>query len=156
MNKTIDFKTAKTIDTMSKKIDHIDDAVTGFFSFMHMAMQNELASTDVFFAAVSPVLDLTVIQPEEAPHILPCFDEDDAGYLNIPDSSLLLSYNPAQVLKFAGKQYLTGAVILLRANMDGNFISLTIDEIYRFQKYLESHSVTLMVDNQKLTCICID
>ena len=40
--------------------------------------------------------------------------------------------------------------------MDGNFISLTIDEIYRFQKYLESHSVTLMVDNQKLTCICID
>ena len=45
MNKTIDFKTAKTIDTMRKKIDHIDDAVTGFFSFMHMAMQNELAST---------------------------------------------------------------------------------------------------------------
>ena len=43
MNNTIDFKTAKTIDTMSKKIDHIDDAVTGFFSFMHMAMQNEFA-----------------------------------------------------------------------------------------------------------------
>ena len=80
MNTTIDLKTAKTIDTMSKKIDHIDDAVTGFFSFMHMAMQNEFASTDVFFAAVSPVLDLTVIQPKEAPHILPCFDEDDAGY----------------------------------------------------------------------------
>lgn len=36
MNKTIDFKTAKTIDTMRKKIDHIDDAVTGFFSFMHI------------------------------------------------------------------------------------------------------------------------
>lgn len=34
MNSTIDFKTAKTIDTMSKKIDHIDDAVTGFFSFI--------------------------------------------------------------------------------------------------------------------------
>ena len=32
MNSTIDFKTAKTIDTMSKKIDHIDDAVTGFLS----------------------------------------------------------------------------------------------------------------------------
>ena len=32
MNNTIDFKTTKTIDTMSKKIDHIDDAVTGFFS----------------------------------------------------------------------------------------------------------------------------
>ena len=155
MNNTIDFKTAKTIDTMSKKIDHIDDAVTGFFSFMHTAMQNELASTDVFFAAVSPVLDLTVIQPEEAPHILPCFDEDDA-YLNIPDSSLLLSYNPAQVLKLAGKHYLTGPVILVRTNMDGEFISLTIDQVYLFQKYLMRHSVTLMADGQKLPCICME
>ena len=40
MNNTIDFKTAKTIDSMSKKLDHIDDAVTGFFSIMHMAIQN--------------------------------------------------------------------------------------------------------------------
>ena len=155
MNNTIDFKTAKTINTMSKKIDHIDDAVTGFFSFMHMAMQNELASTDVFFAAVSPVLDLTVIQPEEAPHILPCFDEDDAC-LNLPDTSLLLCYNPAQVLKMGGKHYLTGPVILVRTNMDGRVISLTIDEVYLFQKYLESHSITLMADDQKLPCICID
>ena len=155
MNKTIDFKTAKTIDTMRKKIDHIDDAVTGFFSFMHMAMQNELASTDVYFAAVSPVLDLTVIQPEEVPHILPCFDEDDAC-LNLPDTSLLLCYNPAQVLKMRGKHYLTGPVILVRTNMDGEVISLTIDEVYLFQKYLASHSITLMADDQKLPCICID
>ena len=155
MNNTIDFKTAKTIDTMSKKIDHIDDAMTGFFSFLHMAMQNELASTDVFFAAVSPVLDLTVIQPKEAPHILPCFDEDDAC-LNLPNTSLLLCYNPAQVLKMGGKHYLTGPVILARTNMDGRVISLTIDEVYLFQKYLASHSITLMADDQKLTCICID
>ena len=38
MNNTIDFNTAKTIDTMSKKIDHIDDTVSGFFSFMHMVI----------------------------------------------------------------------------------------------------------------------
>ena len=91
----------------------------------------------------------------EAPDILPCFDEDDA-YLNIPDSSLLLSYNPAQVLKLAGKHYLTGPVILVRTNMDGEFISLTIDQVYLFQKYLMRHSVTLMADGQKLPCICID
>ena len=36
MNNTIDFNTAKTIGTMSKKLDHIDDAVSSFFSFMHM------------------------------------------------------------------------------------------------------------------------
>ena len=28
--------------------------------------------------------------------------------------------------------------------------------VYLFQKYLESHSITLMADDQKLTCICID
>ncbi len=39
MNNTIDFNAAKTIGTMSKKIDHIDDTVSGFFSFMHMVME---------------------------------------------------------------------------------------------------------------------
>ena len=42
MNYTIDFNTAKTIGTMSKKIDHIDDTVSGFFSFMHMVIQKDL------------------------------------------------------------------------------------------------------------------
>ena len=65
MNNTIDFKTAKTIDSMSKKLDHIDDAVTGFFSIMHMAMKNELGSAEPYFAATSPVLDLTVIRPDD-------------------------------------------------------------------------------------------
>ena len=79
MNNTIDFKTAKTIDSMSKKLDHIDDAVTGFFSIMHMAMKNDLGSAEPYFAATSPVLDLTVIRPDDAPHILACFDEADEG-----------------------------------------------------------------------------
>lgn len=61
MNNTIDFNTAKTIGTMSKKIDHIDDTVSSFFSFMHMVMQNELGNAEPYFAATSPVLDLTVI-----------------------------------------------------------------------------------------------
>lgn len=77
MNNTIDFNTAKTIGTMSKKIDHIDDTVSSFFSFMHMVMQNELGNAEPYFAATSPVLDLTVIRPDDAPHILPCFDEAD-------------------------------------------------------------------------------
>ena len=156
MNKTIDFKTAKTIDTMRKKIDHIDDAVTGFFSFMHMAMQNELASTDVYFAAVSPVLDLTVIQPEEAPHILPCFDEDDAGYGISKEEPLGFRYNPKQVIKLMGKRYLVGPVIFHRFDDERDFASLTMSDMYTIQKYLESNSVTLMIDRDKLTCICID
>ena len=110
---------------------------------------------EVYLAAIAPDMELTVITLDEAPDILPCFDEDDA-YLNIPDSSLLLSYNPAQVLKLAGKHYLTGPVILVRTNMDGEFISLTIDQVYLFQKYLMRHSVTLMADGQKLPCICME
>ena len=115
----------------------------------------EMASENIYLAAIAPDMELTVITLDEAPDILPCFEEDDAC-LNLPNTSLLLCYNPAQVLKMGGKQYLTGPVILVRTNMDGEVISLTIDEVYLFQKYLESHSITLMADDQKLPCICID
>ena len=92
---------------------------------------------EVYFAAIAPDMELTVITLDEAPDILPCFDESDAS-IHLPDTSLLLCYNPAQVLKMAGKRYLTGPVILVRTNMDGNFISLTIDDVYRFQKFLRA------------------
>ena len=124
---------------------------------MHIcaALSESRSGGEIYFAAIAPDMELTVITLDEAPDILPCFDEDDA-YLNIPDSSLLLSYNPAQVLKLAGKRYLTGPVILVRINMDGEFISLTIDQVYLFQKYLMRHSVTLMADGQKLPCVCME
>ena len=115
----------------------------------------EAAGRDVYLAAIGPDMELTIIMEEDAPSILSCFDEDDAC-LNLPDTSLLLCYNPAQVLKMGGRHYLTGPVILVRTNMDGKVISLTIDEVYLFQKYLASHSITLMADDQKLPCICID
>ena len=110
---------------------------------------------EVYFAAIAPDMELTVITLDEVPDILPCFDESDVS-INLPDTSLLLTYNPAQVLKLAGKRYLTSPVILVRTNMDSDFISLTIDDVYRFQKFLASHSVTLMADNHKLPCICMD
>ena len=71
---------------------------------MHIcaALSESRSSGEIYFAAIAPDMELTVITLDEAPDILPCFDEDDA-YLNIPDSSLLLSYNPAQVLKLAGQ-----------------------------------------------------
>ena len=119
------------------------------------AVSDDLLHWEYLPAAIAPDMELTVITLDEAPDILPCFDEDDAC-LNLPDTSLLLCYNPAQVLKMGGKHYLTGPVILVRTNMDGEVLSLTIDEVYLFQKYLASHSITLMADDQKLPCICID
>ena len=124
---------------------------------MHIcaALSESRSCGEIYFAAIAPDMELTVITLDEAPGILPCFEEDDAC-LNLPNTSLLLCYNPAQVLKMGGKHYLTGPVILARTNMDGEVISLTIDEVYLFQKYLASHSTTLMADDQKLPCICID
>lgn len=112
-------------------------------------------SGEVYLAAIAPDMELTVITLDEAPGILPCFEEDDAC-LNLPDTSLLLCYNPAQVLKLAGKRYLTGPVIFYRTDGHSTIVSLTVEDIYRFQTYLESHSTTLMADGQKLTCIRID
>ena len=124
---------------------------------MHIcaALSESRSSGEIYFAAIAPDMELTVITLDEAPGILPCFEEDDAC-LNLPNTSLLLCYNPAQVLKMGGKHYLTGPVILARTNMDGEVVSLTIDEVYLFQKYLANHSITLMADDQKLPCICID
>jgi ParB family chromosome partitioning protein len=89
---------------------------------------------EVYLAAIAPDMELTVITLDEAPDILPCFEEDNAC-LNLPNTSLLLCYNPAQVLKMGGKHYLTGPVILARTNMDGRVISLTIDEVYLFVRH---------------------
>ena len=125
MNNTIDFNTAKTIGTMSKKIDHIDDTVSSFFSFMHMVMQNELGNAEPYFAATSPVLDLTVIRPDDAPHILPCFDEADEGISISEDEPLGFRYNPKQVIKLMGKRYLVGPVIFHEAPVEEqNFATL--------------------------------
>ena len=134
----------------------IDDTVSSFFSFMHMVMQNELGNAEPYFAATSPVLDLTVIRPDDAPHILPCFDEADEGIGISEDEPLGFRYNPKQVIKLMGKRYLVGPVIFHRFDDDGNFASLTMSDMYAIQKYLESSSVTLMIDRDKLTCICID
>ena len=48
-------------------------------------------SDEVYLAAIAPDMELTVITLDEAPGILPCFEEDDA-YLNLPNTSLLLCY----------------------------------------------------------------
>ena len=103
---------------------------------MHIcaALSESRSSGEIYFAAIAPDMELTVITLDEAPGILPCFDEDDAC-LNLPNTSLLLCYNPAQVLKMGGKHYLTGPVILVRTNMDGEVISLTIDEVYLFVRH---------------------
>ena len=101
---------------------------------------------EVYLAAIAPDMELTVITLDEAPDILPCFEEDEApdilpcfeeddACLNLPNTSLLLCYIPAQVLKMGGKHYLTGPVILVRTNMDGEVISLTIDEVYLFVRH---------------------
>ena len=144
--------------TISMGWQQPDELPTTLSTLMQKAICAALAANrggEVYLAAIAPDMELTVITLDEAPGILPCFEEDDAC-LNLPDTSLLLCYNPAQVLKMGGKHYLTGPVILVRTNMDGEVISLTIDEVYLFQKYLESHSITLMADDQKLPCICID
>ena len=112
----------------------------------------EMASENVYLAAIGPDMELTIIMEEDAPSILPCFDEDDA-LISVKGAPLFISYNPAQVLKLAGKRYLTGPVIFYRTDGHSTIVSLTVEDIYRFQTYLEIHSTTLMADGQKLTCI---
>ena len=39
---------------------------------------SEMASENVYLAAIGPDMELTIIVEEDAPSVLPCFDEDDA------------------------------------------------------------------------------
>ena len=47
---------------------------------MHIcaALSESRGSGEIYFAAIAPDMELTVITLDEAPDILPCFDEDDA------------------------------------------------------------------------------
>lgn len=125
---------------------------------MHIcaALSESGGSGEIYFAAIAPDMELTVITLDEAPDILPCFDEDDASYGISKEEPLGFRYNPKQVIKLMGKRYLTGPVIFHRFTDDGKFAPLTMSDIFAIQKYLETASVTLMVDADALTCICID
>ena len=94
----------------------------------------EAAGRDVYLAAIGPDMELTIIMEEDAPSVLPCFDEDDA-LITVKGAPLFISYNPAQVLKLAGKRYLTGPVIFYRTDGHSTIVSLTVEDIYRFQTY---------------------
>lgn len=78
MNNTIDFNTAKTIDTMSKKIDHIDDTVSGFSLLCTWSCRTNLAmQSRTLQQFLRSGFDCD--PPDDAPHILFCFDEADEG-----------------------------------------------------------------------------
>ena len=156
MNTTIDLKTAKTIEAMNQKINHMDNAVTDFFNKMSDVLELQLGDDEVYAAVIAPEIELTITPLANVRSYLPCFDETDSCYSISEDVPLGFRYNPKQVIKLMGKRYLVGPVIFHRFDDDGNFASLTMSDMYAIQKYLESSSVTLMIDRDKLTCICID
>ena len=45
MNTTIDLKTAKTIEAMNQKINHMDNAVTDFFNKMSDVLERPVSYT---------------------------------------------------------------------------------------------------------------
>ena len=156
MNTTIDFKTAKTIENMSRKIDSMERAVSGFFNKMSDIAERKYGDPQVYLAAVGPARDLSAILLEEAPGILPCFDETDDTFGISTELPVAGCYNPKQVLELSGKRYLTGPVVFVRFNMEGEYVSLTMGDLHCIQEYLEQHSTALMADGKNLNCICLD
>ena len=114
------------------------------------------ADPQVYLAAVGPARDLSAILLEEAPGILPCFDEMDDTFGISKELPVAGCYNPKQVLELSGKRYLTGPVVFVRFNMEGEYVSLTMGDLHCIQEYLEQHSAALMADGKNLNCICLD
>ena len=55
-NTTIDLKTAKTIEAMNQKINHMDNAVTDFFNKMSDVLELSLIHIFAFYRAIDRVL----------------------------------------------------------------------------------------------------
>ena len=54
MNTTIDLKTAKTIEAMNQKINHMDNAVTDFFNKMSDVLERQLGDDEVYATVIAP------------------------------------------------------------------------------------------------------
>ena len=67
MNNTIDFKTAKTIEAMNQKINHMDNAVTDFFNKMSDVLERQFGDDEVYAAVIAPEVELT-ITPQANPN----------------------------------------------------------------------------------------
>ena len=72
------------------------------------------------------------------------------------DMPLALCHDSRQAITLADKRYLSGAVIFVRYDTDGNFVALTTADLYLIQCYLGENSVPLMAGREKMVCICID
>ena len=112
MNTTIDLKTAKTIEAMNQKINHMDNAVTDFFNKMSDVLERQLGDDEVYAAVIAPEIELTITPLANVRSYLPCFDEADSCYSISDDVPLALCYDPRQIITLAGKRYLSGACLL--------------------------------------------
>lgn len=79
MNTTIDLKTAKTIEAMNQKINHMDNAVTDFFNKMSDVLERQLGDDEVYAAVIAPEIELTITPLANVRSYLPCFDETDSA-----------------------------------------------------------------------------
>ena len=136
-------------------INHMDNAVTDFFNKMSDVLERQLGDDEVYAAVIAPEIELTITPLANVRSYLPCFDETDSCYSISEDVPLALCYDPRQVITLAGKRYLSGAVIFVRYDTDGNFVALTTSDLYLIQCYLGENSVPLMAGREKMVCICI-
>ena len=153
MNTTIDLKTAKTIEAMNQKINHMDNAVTDFFNKMSDVLERQLGDDEVYAAVIAPEIELTITPLANVRSYLPCFDEADSCYSISEDVPLALCYDPRQVITLAGKRYLSGAVVFVRYDTNGSFVALTTSDLYLIQCYLAENSVPLMAGREKIQVI---
>ena len=80
MNTTIDFKTAKTIENMSRKIDGMERAVSGFFNKMSDIAERKYGDPQVYLAAVGATKNSSEIE-------LSPIDFSSMGWMAVPTAA---------------------------------------------------------------------
>ena len=90
---------------------------------------------------------IAAVYPFADPVAIIC--NDDGKLMGLPLNRALRDENGQMYDAVAGDFLVVGLG-------EEDFASLTMCDMYTIQKYLEAKSVTLMIDRDKLTCICID
>ncbi len=150
MNTTIDLKTAKTIEAMNQKINHMDNAVTDFFNKMSDVLELQLGDDEVYAAVIAPEIELTIThwRTFAVPFCLALM-KDDSCYISAKGAPLSLCYDPSSG-HHAGRQAVpvrpghsstapSGTVLCFPSQWD----------LYRIQSYLGEHSIPLMADDRE-------
>ena len=109
----------------------------------------------ILMIAVAPGKAPKLITEDEAEEFLPCFGEDDV-IEEVPDVGLIMSYNGQLLFRVGDQKYLDGPALIYDLDEDGEVMPVTAEDFYRVQKMLESRTLYVTGEDDRMPVISLN